>query len=62
MVSGYRSYNAGQGAIDKAYRAPEQRTFDAGTKAKLNEETRNFVPKFVAASLIASDPQKIWFY
>jgi membrane-bound lytic murein transglycosylase D len=27
----------------------------------LKEETRNFVPKFVAASLIASDPEKYGF-
>jgi hypothetical protein len=56
------AYNAGQGAIDKALQSSGAKDFwTLGTKAKLNEETRNFVPKFVAASLIASDPQKYGF-
>ena len=56
------AYNAGQGAIDKALQSSGATDFWAlSTKAKLNEETRNFVPKFVAASLIASNPQKYGF-
>ena len=56
------AYNAGQGAIDKAIQSSGATDFwTLSTKAKLNEETRNFVPKFVAASLIASDPQKYGF-
>ena len=56
------AYNAGQGAIDKAMQSSGAKDFwTLSTNAKLNEETRNFVPKFVAASLIASDPQKYGF-
>jgi hypothetical protein len=56
------AYNAGQGAIDRAMQRSGAQDFWAlSTKAKLREETRNFVPKFVAASLIASDPQKYGF-
>jgi membrane-bound lytic murein transglycosylase D len=56
------AYNAGLGAIDKALQSSGAMDFwTLSTKAKLREETRNFVPKFVAASLIASDPQKYGF-
>jgi murein DD-endopeptidase MepM/ murein hydrolase activator NlpD len=56
------AYNAGQAAIDKALQSSGALDFwTLSTKAKLREETRNFVPKFVAASLIASDPQKYGF-
>jgi membrane-bound lytic murein transglycosylase D len=56
------AYNAGQGAIDKAMQSSGAKDFwTLSAKAKLKDETRNFVPKFVAASLIASDPQKYGF-
>jgi len=56
------AYNAGQGAIEKAMQSSGATDFwTLSAKAKLNDETRNFVPKFVAASLIASDPQKYGF-
>lgn len=56
------AYNAGQGAIEQAMQRSGAKDFwTLSTKAKLKEETRNFVPKFVAASLIASDPQKYGF-
>jgi membrane-bound lytic murein transglycosylase D len=56
------AYNAGQGAIEKAMQSSGAKDFwTLSTNAKLNDETRNFVPKFVAASLIASDPQKYGF-
>src|SRR5678815_173862 len=56
------AYNAGQGAIEKAMQSSGANDFwTLSAKAKLREETRNFVPKFVAASLIASDPQKYGF-
>ena len=56
------AYNAGQGAIEKALQVSGAKDFwTLSTKAKLREETRNFVPKFVAASLIANDPQKYGF-
>ena len=56
------AYNAGQGAIEKAMQSSGANDFwTLSAKAKLRDETRNFVPKFVAASLIASDPQKYGF-
>ncbi|HZD39276.1 MAG TPA: transglycosylase SLT domain-containing protein [Terriglobales bacterium] len=56
------AYNAGQGAIEKAMQSSGAKDFwTLSAKAKLKEETRNFVPKFVAASLIASDPEKYGF-
>jgi membrane-bound lytic murein transglycosylase D len=56
------AYNAGQSAIEKIVQ--NSRPNDFATligKTKLNEETRNFVPKFVAAVLIAANPQKYGF-
>lgn len=56
------AYNAGQGAIDKAMQAPgAKNVWGVSEKAKLREETRNFVPKFVAVSLIATNPGKYGF-
>jgi len=56
------AYNAGQGTIEKAIQRSGATDFwTLSVKAKLKDETRNFVPKFVAASLIASDPQKYGF-
>ncbi|MGE5301792.1 MAG: transglycosylase SLT domain-containing protein [Alphaproteobacteria bacterium] len=56
------AYNAGQGAIEKVVQSSRPKDFAALIeKSKLNEETRNFVPKFVAAVLIAANPQKYGF-
>jgi membrane-bound lytic murein transglycosylase D len=56
------AYNAGQGAIDRALQKSGAKDFwSLAQKARLREETRNFVPKFVAASLIAADPKKYGF-
>jgi membrane-bound lytic murein transglycosylase D len=56
------AYNAGQGAIEKIVQSSRPKDFGALVeKTKLNEETRNFVPKFVAAVLIATNPQKYGF-
>jgi membrane-bound lytic murein transglycosylase D len=53
------AYNAGQGRIDRALQTTGANDFwTLGQKARLSEETRNFVPKFVAVSLMAADPQK----
>ena len=53
------AYNAGQGAIDRAIQSTGAKDFwSLSEKARLTEETRNFVPKFIAIALIASDPQK----
>ena len=56
------AYNAGQGAIDRAMQSSGANDFwSLSQKARLSEETRNFVPKFVAVTLIATDPQKYGF-
>jgi membrane-bound lytic murein transglycosylase D len=56
------AYNAGPGTIDKALQQSGATDFwSIKAKAKLSEETRNFVPKFVAISLIATDPKKYGF-
>jgi peptidoglycan lytic transglycosylase D len=53
------AYNAGPGNIDKALRQSGAKDFwSIKAKAQLSEETRNFVPKFVAIALIAMDPKK----
>lgn len=52
------AYNAGPGTVDKALRQSRAKDFwSLKAKAALSEETRNFVPKFVAIALIAADPQ-----
>jgi membrane-bound lytic murein transglycosylase D len=56
------AYNAGQGAIERIVQGSRPKDFASLIeKTKLNEETRNFVPKFVAAALIAANPQKYGF-
>ena len=56
------AYNAGQGAIDRAMQKSGAKDFWTLTqKAELSDETRNFVPKFVAAAIIASNPEKYGF-
>jgi membrane-bound lytic murein transglycosylase D len=56
------AYNAGQGAIKKALSNSGAKDFwTLSDKTVLKDETRNFVPKFVAAALIATNPQKYGF-
>jgi len=51
------AYNAGPGNVDKALQQSGAKDFwHIKPKAQLTEETRNFVPKFVAISLIAMNP------
>ena len=56
------AYNAGPGIINKALQSSHASDF-WGIKGKnqLREETRNFVPKFIATALIATDPKKYGF-
>jgi membrane-bound lytic murein transglycosylase D len=57
------AYNAGPGNVDKALRQSQAKDFwSIKAKARLSEETRNFVPKFIAIALIASDPTKYGFH
>jgi len=56
------AYNAGPGAIDRALEQSGAKDFwSIKAKAQMSDETRNFVPKFVAIALIAMDPQKYGF-
>jgi Transglycosylase SLT domain/LysM domain len=56
------AYNAGQGAIDRALQQSGAKDFwTLDRKAQLSEETRNFVPKFVAVAIIATNPQNYGF-
>jgi membrane-bound lytic murein transglycosylase D len=56
------AYNAGPRNLDKALRQSRATDFwSIKAKAQLSEETRNFVPKFVAIALIAMDPKKYGF-
>jgi membrane-bound lytic murein transglycosylase D len=54
------AYNAGPGIINKALQSSHASDF-WGLKNKIREETRNFVPKFIATALIANDPKKYGF-
>ena len=56
------AYNAGLGAIDKAMQTPGAKNlWGMSEKAKLSDETRNFVPRFVAVALITTNPEKYGF-
>jgi membrane-bound lytic murein transglycosylase D len=56
------AYNAGLSAIDKAMQTPGAKNlWGMSEKAKLSDETRNFVPRFVAVSLITTTPEKYGF-
>jgi LysM repeat protein len=56
------AYNAGQGAINRAMQESGAKDFwTLSRKAELSDETRNFVPKFVAAAIIATDLEKYGF-
>ena len=56
------AYNAGPRNVDNALRQSGAKDFwSIKAKAQLSEETRNFVPKFVAIALVALDPKKYGF-
>ncbi len=56
------AYNAGQGAMEKVMQNSRPKNFAALIeKTKLSAETRNFLPKFVAAALIGANPEKYGF-
>jgi len=54
------AYNAGSGRITRAQRLHQ--TSDFWQLHSLPRETRNYVPFFLAASIIGKDPQKYGFY
>lgn len=56
------AYNAGPGVINKALEKSRAKDFwGIKGKSQLKEETRNFVPKFIATALIATNPKKYGF-
>lgn len=50
------AYNAGPGAIDRALQSSRAKDF-WGLKTQISQETRNYVPKFVAIATIATKPE-----
>ncbi|MBM4263728.1 MAG: LysM peptidoglycan-binding domain-containing protein [Deltaproteobacteria bacterium] len=56
------AYNSGPSILDNALQRTKNQDFQSlGVNRRLSAETRNFVPKFVAAALIATDPRKYGF-
>jgi peptidoglycan lytic transglycosylase D len=57
------AYNAGEGKILKALNKSNADNYWALLKSRhIRNETKNYVPKFIAASLIANSPQNFGFY
>ncbi len=56
------SYNGGEGRVGRAMKRTNAEDFWAlRTTRHLHPETRNYVPKFMAATIIAKDPKKYGF-
>lgn len=56
------SYNAGEGRVYRAMRGEEQKDFFSLSEAKrLPNETRNYVPKIIAAMIIGKNPTRFGF-
>ncbi len=56
------AYNAGERKVEKAiHRSRTNDFWHLSQKTHLKMETRNYVPKFIAATLIASTPEKYGF-
>jgi membrane-bound lytic murein transglycosylase D len=56
------AYNAGSGAVNRVVSARGERDFwDLSRQGALPRETRNFVPRVIALSLIFNDPRRYGF-
>ncbi len=57
------AYNAGQGKVDRAIRRAKTRDFWKLSRHRwlLRRETKNYVPAFIAALIIAKNPEKYGF-
>ena len=57
------SYNAGEGRISRAMTKTQAEDFwELKESDHIHDETKNYVPKFMAASIIAKDPEKYGFF
>ena len=56
------SYNAGEGRIMRAMARTKAEDFWELNSSSLRPETKNYVPKFMAATIIAKEPQKYGFF
>jgi len=57
------SYNAGEGKIDRAIQRYKTEDFwELAQRRYLRAETKNYVPKLIAATLIAKEPKKYGFH
>lgn len=56
------SYNVGENRVKKEVNKHETRDFwELSRKSRLPKETLNYIPKFIAAKMIAKDPEKYGF-
>ena len=56
------AYNAGERRVETAMQRTNTNDFwDLSQRTILKQETRNYVPKFIAAALIAGEPEKYGF-
>jgi membrane-bound lytic murein transglycosylase D len=56
------AYNAGEGKIRRALRVTKAKDFWSVMRTmKIKRETRNYVPKFIAGRMIATDPEAYGF-
>lgn len=60
----WAGYNAGEGKVDRAIRAERTRDFwrMMGKGRTLRAETKHYVPKLIAAALIAKHPERFGFH
>ena len=57
------SYNAGEGRISRAMAKTQAEDFwELKESDHIHDETKNYVPKFMAATIIAKDPEKYGFF
>jgi membrane-bound lytic murein transglycosylase D len=60
----WAGYNAGEGKVDRAIRKDKSKDFWAlmGKSHTLRAETKHYVPKLIAAALVAKHPERFGFH